>query len=59
MVATEAIIIGLAQLLFTALEQQGLSEAEAVEFIMNQRIKFRTENRPENLPKPPAVDEGG
>ena len=59
MAAIDVIIIGLAQLLFTALEQQGLSEAEAAEFILNQRIKFRTENRPENLPKPPDLNEGG
>ena len=51
-----SIAVGLAQLLFTLLEQQGLSEEQAAQFVMEQRIKFRTENRPENLPKPPEEE---
>ena len=51
-----SIAVGLAQLLFTLLEQQGLSEEQAAEFIMRQRIRFRAENAPENLPKPPRED---
>ena len=51
------IAVGLAQLLFTLLEQQGLSDEQAAEFVMQQRIKFRSENAPENLPKPPNLEE--
>lgn len=49
------IAIAALQIYFTIMEQAGKSKEEVEAFYMKQRIKFRTENAPKNLPDPPDV----
>ena len=41
---------------FAIMEKMKKSEEEQLIFYAQQRGKFRNENRPENLPKPPDME---
>ena len=47
------IAIALAQIVFAILDKMGKTDEEQKQFMEDQRVKFRSENAPGNLPKPP------
>ena len=50
--------MALLDIYFAIMEKANKTEAEQLIFYTEQRGKFRGENAPENLPKPPEITNG-
>lgn len=51
------LLIAALDIYFTISEKMNKTKEEQLAFYTEQRIRFRTENAPENLPKPPVVED--
>jgi len=49
------LLIAALDIYFSISEKMGKTKEEQLAFYTEQRIRFRTENAPENLPKPPVI----
>jgi len=50
------ILIAALDIYFAISEKMNKTKEEQLAFYTEQRVRFRNENRPENLPKPPEME---